>query len=162
MFFVLSIDFDSDIHRAFTKEIPQGFHSKVHQVVYGYKEGECYVSETTQSSPFLLSCFIQPSNAFGSATSVRVNHRKVDYAAFTTPDEDGKMICDEVENEGSSVFQTFHVYPYPFVIIPTDEYVDNGDKQMPSIQTFGPAKYKWKSKKTRRSTVSTLNLKFLT
>ena len=47
------------------------------------------------------------------------------------------------------MFQTFHVYPYPFVIIPTDEYVDNGDNQMPSIQTFGPAKYKWKSKKNK-------------
>ena len=140
-------DFSKNKHAYFIGKVPHDFKAiEVQEMSFSMKE-ECFVHDVLQTNLFFLSLFVETSRVFGCPTSVRTNHRCVDYSGFTSVGLEGTSIADVVEKENSRYFQNHHVYPFPYCV----ENVDVSERVpgvfYPEIRSFGPAHYSWKTKK---------------
>ena len=101
------------------------------------------LQESMTSNLFFLSLFVQPSPTFECPTSVNANHRRVDFEAFTLPNDRGSVINEVIKKVDSRDFQTFLVCAFPYVISEVLSDSNPTLNTLPDIRTFGPEHLNW-------------------
>ena len=96
-------DFQQNGHQVMLNGVPEDFKNSEKSLNVLIK-GDCHIQGVIESSLFFLSCFLQPSQTFGSPMSIRANHRIIDSKVYAAMNDNGKCMADEIEEEASSQF----------------------------------------------------------
>ena len=131
-------DFQQNGHQVMLNGVPEDFKNSEKSLNVLIK-GDCHIQGVGESSLFFLSCFLQPSQTFGSPMSIRANHRIIDSKVYAAVNDNGKCMGDEIQEEASSQFQALPVYVFPYTI-----YESNAiDNESHPVKSLSRAPYNW-------------------